>query len=91
MSINLDRNRVKQHLQNLDLQTLFIEELGWDRGGTNIEATVADNTYALEAIAHKRGMVAYQYTPASDDTLTSTSALATPSSASPRLKKCKRY
>ncbi len=68
MPINLDRNRVKQHLQNLDLQTLFIEELGWDHGGTNTEATVADNTYALEAIAHKRGMVAYQYTPASDDT-----------------------
>ena len=68
MSINLDRNRVKQYLQNLDLQTLFIEELGWDYGGTNIEATVADNVYALEAIAHKRGMVAYQYIPASDDT-----------------------
>ena len=67
MSINLDRNRVKQHLQSRDLQTLFIEELGWDYGGTNIAATVADNVYALEAIAHKRGMVAYQYTPTSDD------------------------
>ncbi len=68
MPINLDRNRVKQHLQNFDLQALFIEELGWDRGGTNTEATISGNTYTLEAIAHKRGMVAYQYTPASDDT-----------------------
>ena len=67
MPINLDRNRVKQHLQNHDLQTLFIEELGWDYGGTNIEATIAGNTYTLEAIAHKRGMVAYQYIPAPDD------------------------
>ena len=67
MPINLDRNRVKQHLQNHDLQTLFIEELGWDYGGTNTEATIAGNTYTLKAIAHKRGMVAYQYTPPSDD------------------------
>ena len=68
MPITLDRNRVRQHLQNVDLQTLFIEELGWDHGGTNTEATIAGNTYTLEAIAHKRGMVAYQYIPASDDT-----------------------
>ena len=68
MPITLDRKRVNQHLQNHDLQTLFIEELGWDYGGTNTEATIADNTYTLEAIAQKRGMVAYQYIPASDDT-----------------------
>ena len=67
MPITLNRNRVRQHLQNVDLQMLFIEELGWDYGGTNIEATIADNTYTLKAIAHKRGMVAYQYTPTSDD------------------------
>ena len=67
MPTTLDRNRVKQHLQNVDLQTLFIEELGWDYGGTNIEATISGNTYTLEAIAHKRGIVAYQYIPASDD------------------------
>ncbi len=68
MPINLDRNRVKQHLKNVDLQTLFIEELGWDHGGTNLELPVADNKYALEAIAQKRGMVAYQYKADSDDT-----------------------
>ena len=68
MPINLDRNRVKKHLKNVDLQTLFIEELGWDHGGTDLEIPVADTSFALEAIAHKRGMVAYQYIPASDDT-----------------------
>ena len=57
--MTLNRDRVKQHLKNCDLQTLFIEELGWDHGGSDI--AVADETYALEAIAHKRGMVAYQY------------------------------
>ena len=68
MPINLNRNRVRQHLQNVDLQTLFIEELGWDHGGTDLEIPVADMSFALEAIAHKRGMVAYQYIPTSDDT-----------------------
>ena len=68
MPITLDRKRVNQHLQNHDLQTLFIEELGWDYGGTNTEATIAENTYTLEAIAQKRGMVAYQYIPTPDDT-----------------------
>ena len=68
MPINLNRNRVRQHLQNVDLQTLFIEELGWDHGGTDLEIPVADMSFALEAIAQKRGMVAYQYIPASDDT-----------------------
>ncbi len=67
MPINLDRNRVKQHLQNHDLQMLFIEELGWDYGGTDLEIPIADRSFALKAIAHKRGMVAYQYTPTSDD------------------------
>ena len=68
MPIILDRNRVKQHIKNVDLQTLFIEELGWDHGGTDLEIPIADNTYALEAIAQKRGMVAYQYKADSDDT-----------------------
>ena len=67
MPITLDRNRVKQHLQNHDLQMLFIEELGWDYGGKDLEIPIADRSFALKAIAHKRGMVAYQYTPTSDD------------------------
>ena len=46
---------------------LFIEELGWDYGGTDLEIPIADRSFALKAIAHKRGMVAYQYTPAPDD------------------------
>ena len=61
MPTSLDRNRVREHLRNFDLRSLFIEELGWDHGGTNTEATVAGHTYPLQAIAHKRGMVVYQY------------------------------
>ena len=61
MPHRLDRTRIKNLLSDCDLQTLFIEELGWDHGGENVEIGVADNVYALEAIAQKRGTVAYQY------------------------------
>ncbi len=67
MATTLDRTKIKQHLERFDLRSLFIEELGWDHGGTNTQATVAGSTFALEAIAHKRGMVAYQYVADSDD------------------------
>ena len=67
--MNFNRNTVKRHLENFDLQTLFIEELDWDHGGADTEVTIAGKTYALEAIAHKRGMVAYQYVADSDRAL----------------------
>ena len=38
-------------------------------GGADTEVTIAGKTYALEAIAHKRGMVAYQYMADSDRAL----------------------
>ena len=61
MTTTLDRVRVKTHLENFDLQSLFIEELGWDQGGNNAEVQVSNNTYVLEAVAQKRGMVVYQH------------------------------
>ena len=68
MPHHLDRTRVRSLLSDCDLQTLFIEELGWDHGKKkNRKISVGDNAYALEAIAHKRGMVAYQYIADSDN------------------------
>ena len=67
MLTSLDRDSAKRHLQSLDLRALFIGELGWDHGGTDIEATVLGRTFVLEAIAHKRGLVAYQYLAVSDE------------------------
>ena len=61
MPTPLDRAKVKQHLDNFDLLDLFTQELGWDHGGSDTEVTVKDRAYSLQAIAHKRGMVAYQY------------------------------
>ena len=57
----LDRSKVRKHLENFDLRPLFIEELGWDHGGRNVDVSVGNHTLALKAVAHKRGMVAYQY------------------------------
>jgi hypothetical protein len=61
MTTGLDRKKARAHLENFDLRALFIEELGWDYGGGDIEIRVADRSFALRAIAHKRGMIAYQY------------------------------
>ena len=56
----LSRETIRQLLKEFALQPLFIEELGWDHGGIDTTVTVADKTFALEAVAQKRGFVAYQ-------------------------------
>ena len=56
----LDRRTIRQLLDGFDLKTLFIEELGWDVGGNDTTVAVGGRTFTLEAIAHKRGFVAYQ-------------------------------
>ena len=56
----LNRTAVRQLLDQFDLQPLFINKLGWDYGGTDMTVTVADKDFTLQAIAEKRGFVAYQ-------------------------------
>ena len=68
MPTTLDREKIRRHLEDFDLHSLFIEELGWDHGGENIEVTVTSKTFVLEAVAHKRGMVVYQYVADTDET-----------------------
>ena len=60
MPESLDRNRVGALLRDCALQRLFVEELGWDHGGEDRTVTVGGSGFALEALAHKRGLVAYQ-------------------------------
>ena len=67
MATTLNRSKLRHCLDTFALEPLFIEELGWDHGGIDIEAVVADRAFPLAAVAHKRGMVAYQYVAASDD------------------------
>ena len=65
MPASPDRDKIIRRLEDFDLRALFIEELGWDRGGSDLEVSVAGRTYALEAVAHKRGLVAYRCVAAS--------------------------
>lgn len=58
----LDVARTRQLLKNFDFDTLFIQELGWDHHDQHIDITVDGETYALAAIAEKRGMVAFEHT-----------------------------
>ncbi len=69
MPTTLDREKIRRHLEDFNLRALFIEELGWDHGGENIEVTVTSKTFVLEAVAHKRGFVAYQCIAETDEAL----------------------
>ena len=67
MPTPLDRDKIRKYLEDFNLRALFVEELGWDHGGENIEVTVASKPFVLEAIAHKRGMVVYQHVADTDE------------------------
>src|SRR5215472_16778550 len=56
----LNTARARQLLGNGDLRALFIEELGWDRHNARLDVIVGGSSVALQALAQKRGMVAYQ-------------------------------
>ena len=55
----LDNARTRQLLKTFDLKGLFIEELGWDRCGNQLEITLDGMSYSLSAVAEKHGMVAF--------------------------------
>ena len=57
----LNSNRARQLLAKGDLRGLFIEELGWDRHSNTLKITPAGQSITLQALAQKRGMVAYHY------------------------------
>ena len=55
----LDRTRCRPLLQSFDFTGLFIDELGWDTHKATHEIPLPDRSVRLEAIAHKRGFVAW--------------------------------
>ena len=67
MSIN--RDRVRQFLQDFELETLFTQELGWDRHSQTLPIQVNEAEYTLTACAEKRGMVAFSYAAPSADAI----------------------
>ena len=61
MPSKLDRDKVRTYLEEFNLRALFIEELGWDHGGADTVVEADERSFILDAVAHKRGMVAYQH------------------------------
>jgi len=55
----LNSARARELLGKGDLRALFIEVLGWDRHNARLEVNVGGLSYVLQALAQKRGMVAY--------------------------------
>ena len=68
----IDRDRTHQLLRDFEFETLWIEELGWDRHRgevrTEIRERGADESeYLLTAIAEKRGMAVFQCSARTDE------------------------
>ncbi len=61
-----DAARVRQHLRDFALTKLFIQELGWDHHTSRLEISVDGKAFELNAIAQKRGMVAFNCSPSID-------------------------
>ena len=67
--MNINRNRARQLLNDFDLETLFIEELGWDHHSQTLPIQINGTEYSLTACAEKRGMVAFSYVVSSADAI----------------------
>jgi hypothetical protein len=57
--MSLDKARARQFLRNGDLRALFVDALGWDRHSATLDVSVAGAVHSLQALAQKRGMVAW--------------------------------
>jgi len=65
----LDFARARQHLRSFDFDTLFIEELGWDRHSGTLEVPVEGRSFTLRPSAHKRGFAAFMCDPLPDGSI----------------------
>ena len=55
----LNSTRCSQLLREFNLNSLFIDELGWDTHRASLEIQLDGQPQKLQAVAQKRGMVAY--------------------------------
>ena len=70
--MQINRDRTRQLLRDFEFETLWIEELGWDRHREEVrteirERGVDEGEYLLIAIAQKRGMVVFHYPARTDE------------------------
>jgi Eco57I restriction-modification methylase len=56
----LHRSRTKQYLDRCDFESLFIEELGWDKGDSlKLPLTIGTENFSVRSIAEKRGFTVF--------------------------------
>jgi hypothetical protein len=73
--MQVDRNRVRNYLKQLDFESLFIEELGWDTVDTvSIPLNIDGKNYSVRALAQKRSFVVYQCSPEGDSPMPDSTA-----------------
>ena len=65
MTLNI--NRIRELISSFDFKKLFIEELGWDHHNAKLNISIGSQTFTVEAIAEKRGMVVFVYTTHGDE------------------------
>src|SRR5689334_13868721 len=65
LRMQIDSQRVREHLKKSNFTTLFIEELGWNNpeSKTSIQVTALNAQWTLKPIAEKRGVYIYQCLP----------------------------
>ena len=57
--MKIDFAAVRRCLKSFDFGTLFREHLGWDRHQARLDIPIEDGVISLQAIAQKRGFVAF--------------------------------
>ncbi|MFZ5834982.1 MAG: Eco57I restriction-modification methylase domain-containing protein [Pseudomonadota bacterium] len=57
--MDFNAGNAKYLLEQFDFAKLFIEELGWDLHSAKLPVEISDTSFALKAVAEKRGMVAW--------------------------------
>jgi hypothetical protein len=62
----LDFDRIRTLLKDFDFNTLFIEELGWDRHAARLSVQAGEDSYTLEGVAEKRGVQIFRCQPGPD-------------------------
>ena len=57
----IDIRRARKYLKQFEFESLFVQELGWDYyEGQHLHLSIEGNTYTLNALVEKRGMVVYR-------------------------------
>ncbi len=55
--------KVRDYLQAFDFKLLFLNEIGWDQRKQSLSVEAGKQTFMLEAVAEKKGMVAFVCAP----------------------------